>query len=74
MSNRVSRPAPVKKMPLHIGDDRMLGGIDLTATLQAGRPVHAAARSSTPSLSYSTVTVNVPEWESAPEVAVMVTV
>ncbi len=33
--------APVKKMPVHITDDRMLGGIDLTATLQAGRPVHA---------------------------------
>jgi magnesium chelatase subunit D len=33
--------APVKKMPLHISDDRMLGGIDLTATLQGGRPVQA---------------------------------
>jgi hypothetical protein len=26
-------------MPLHIGDERLLGGLDLTATLQAGRPV-----------------------------------
>jgi magnesium chelatase subunit D len=33
--------APCKKMPLHIGDDRMLGGLDLTATLSAGRPVTA---------------------------------
>ncbi len=31
--------APMRKMPVHITDDRLLGGIDLTATLQAGRPV-----------------------------------
>ncbi|HQT64863.1 MAG: hypothetical protein B7Z75_08325 [Acidocella sp. 20-57-95] len=31
--------AAFKKMPLHIGDDRMLGGLDLPATLAAGRPV-----------------------------------
>ena len=28
-----------RRMPAHIGDERLLGGLDLTATLQAGRPV-----------------------------------
>jgi magnesium chelatase subunit D len=28
-----------KKMPLGIADDRLLGGLDIAATLQAGRPV-----------------------------------
>ena len=31
--------APVRRIPLHIGDDRLLGGLDLPATLQAGRPI-----------------------------------
>jgi magnesium chelatase subunit D len=30
---------PWRRMPAHIADDRLLGGLDLTATLQAGRPV-----------------------------------
>lgn len=30
---------PVRKLPLHITDDRLLGGLDLAATLRAGRPV-----------------------------------
>ncbi len=30
---------PWKKLPLHVSDDRLLGGLDLAATLQAGRPV-----------------------------------
>ena len=30
---------PVRRVPLHINDDRLLGGLDLGATLQAGRPV-----------------------------------
>ncbi|WP_428541844.1 magnesium chelatase subunit D [Rhodopila sp.] len=30
---------PVRRLPLHVGDDRLLGGLDLAATLQAGRPV-----------------------------------
>ena len=30
---------PLRRLPLHIRDDRLLGGLDLTATLQAGRPV-----------------------------------
>ncbi|MBK1663358.1 magnesium chelatase ATPase subunit D [Rhodospirillum rubrum] len=31
--------APLRRMPLHISDDRLLGGLDLAATLRAGRPV-----------------------------------
>jgi magnesium chelatase subunit D len=30
---------PVRTVPVHISDGRLLGGLDLTATLQAGRPV-----------------------------------
>ncbi|WP_228027279.1 magnesium chelatase subunit D, partial [Pseudaquabacterium pictum] len=30
---------PVRRVPLGIADDRLLGGLDLAATLQAGRPV-----------------------------------
>lgn len=30
---------PVRRIPLHVGDDRLLGGLDLAATLQTGRPV-----------------------------------
>jgi magnesium chelatase subunit D len=30
---------PVRRVPLHVGDDRLLGGLDLAATLQAGKPV-----------------------------------
>ena len=31
--------APVRRVPLHIHDARLLGGLDLAATLRAGRPV-----------------------------------
>ncbi len=31
--------APVRRVPLHIADERLLGGLDLAATLRAGRPV-----------------------------------
>ena len=31
--------APVRRLPVHIADERLLGGLDLAATLQAGRPV-----------------------------------
>ena len=31
--------APVYRLPTHIADDRLLGGLDLAATLHAGRPV-----------------------------------
>jgi magnesium chelatase subunit D len=30
---------PLRRVPLHVSDDRLLGGLDLTATLSAGRPV-----------------------------------
>ncbi len=31
--------APWCRVPLHVGEDRLLGGLDLAATLAAGRPV-----------------------------------
>lgn len=31
--------APLRRIPLHVTDGRLLGGLDLTATLRAGRPV-----------------------------------
>ncbi len=31
--------APWRRVPLHINDDRLLGGLDLSATLQSGRPI-----------------------------------
>jgi magnesium chelatase subunit D len=34
--------APVRRMPGHITDDRLLGGLDLAATLAAGRPIVAS--------------------------------
>ena len=30
---------PVRRLPLDVGDDRLLGGLDLAATLQAGRQI-----------------------------------
>ncbi|MEY3144823.1 MAG: magnesium chelatase ATPase subunit, partial [Pseudomonadota bacterium] len=30
---------PLRRIPLHISDSALLGGLDLAATLQAGRPV-----------------------------------
>ncbi len=34
--------APLRRLPLHIDDERLSGGIDLTATLATGRPVRQA--------------------------------
>ncbi|MFD2185044.1 magnesium chelatase subunit D [Rhodoplanes azumiensis] len=31
--------APVRRLPHHVGDSRLLGGLDLAATLRAGRPI-----------------------------------
>jgi len=31
--------APVRRVPLHVADESLLGGLDLAATLRAGRPV-----------------------------------
>lgn len=30
---------PMRRLPVHVSDDRLLGGLDLAATLRAGRPV-----------------------------------
>lgn len=30
---------PLRRIPVHISDSRLLGGLDLTATLQVGRPI-----------------------------------
>jgi magnesium chelatase subunit D len=35
----LSDDAPVRRVPLHVTDGRLLGGIDLPATLRAGRPI-----------------------------------
>ena len=32
-------PSRLRRVPLHIADERLLGGLDLAATLKAGRPV-----------------------------------
>lgn len=31
--------APLRRMPTHVSDGRLLGGLDLTATLKAGKPI-----------------------------------
>jgi magnesium chelatase subunit D len=31
--------SPVRRIPAHVGDGRLLGGLDLAATLRAGRPI-----------------------------------
>lgn len=41
LQNIMPPQAPFKKMPLHVSDDRLLGGLDLAATLSAGRAVQA---------------------------------
>ncbi len=35
----LSAATPMRRIPLHISDDRLLGGLDLSATLAARRPV-----------------------------------
>ncbi len=36
---RAAATGPVVRLPLHVDDDRLLGGTDLAATIAAGRPV-----------------------------------
>ncbi len=36
---RLPGHAPVVRIPIHVGEDRLLGGLDLTASLSQGRPV-----------------------------------
>ncbi len=39
LSEMLGPEKPVRRLPLHAGDGRLFGGLDLTATLAAGRPV-----------------------------------
>ena len=39
MQTLLGADAPVRRVPARIEDDRLLGGLDLSATLAAGRPV-----------------------------------
>jgi magnesium chelatase subunit D len=36
---RLMRDSAIRRVPLHIADSRLLGGLDLAATLRAGRPI-----------------------------------
>ncbi|TXM71070.1 magnesium chelatase subunit D [Methylobacterium sp. WL12] len=42
LTDRLATGTPVRRCPPGIGDDRLLGGLDLAATLSAGRPVAQA--------------------------------
>ncbi|MCJ2105486.1 VWA domain-containing protein [Methylobacterium sp. E-041] len=42
LTDRLAPGTPVRRCPPGIGDDRLLGGLDLAATLSAGRPVAQA--------------------------------
>lgn len=39
LSGLLPEGTPQRRVPLHINDERLLGGLDLAATLQAGRPI-----------------------------------
>lgn len=39
MAGLMPHTSPVRKLPAHVSDDRLLGGLDLAATLRAGRPI-----------------------------------
>lgn len=39
MTSLLATDTPVRRLPLNAGDDRLLGGLDLSATLAQGRPV-----------------------------------
>lgn len=39
LSELVGNSFPIRKMPSHIADERLLGGLDMAATLKSGRPV-----------------------------------
>jgi magnesium chelatase subunit D len=39
LSGLLPAGTPMRRVPLHINDERLLGGLDLAATLQAGRPI-----------------------------------
>lgn len=39
LKSGMPRDAPFRRLPLHAGDDRLLGGLDLAATLAASKPI-----------------------------------
>ncbi|MBK1669767.1 magnesium chelatase ATPase subunit D [Rhodovibrio sodomensis] len=39
LKDRLGDFGPVRKIPLNVSDDRLIGGLDLAATLQTGKPV-----------------------------------
>ena len=39
LADLMPESAPIRRMPARIPDDRLLGGLDIAATLRAGRPV-----------------------------------
>jgi magnesium chelatase subunit D len=39
LQSRLPPSQPVCKVPAHVGDERLIGGLDLAATLRGGRPV-----------------------------------
>jgi magnesium chelatase subunit D len=39
LGGMLPKSAPLRRLPLNIADNRLLGGLDLAATLRAGRPV-----------------------------------
>lgn len=39
LSELLPAGTPLRRIPIQISDDRLLGGLDLTATLRAGRPI-----------------------------------
>lgn len=41
LAERLGDAAPIHRIPVNVTDDRLLGGLDLTATLHAGRPIAA---------------------------------
>lgn len=41
LRDRLAPDAPMRKIPLHVGADRLTGGLDLAATLATGRPVQS---------------------------------
>lgn len=38
-SSLLDEAMPVRRVPLHVTDERLLGGLDLAATLKAGKPI-----------------------------------
>jgi magnesium chelatase subunit D len=41
LAERLDDDTPIHRIPVNVTDDRLLGGLDLTATLHAGRPIAA---------------------------------